>query len=198
MSADAKPLVPQPSRWWTAHDEDERLAAKAVESGEMDERLVALIDAQIELAERMNTLTRDVAALGYRFDQVANVTNEQIKALIKAQERTNEQIRLLIDRIGHPEDNVAEVGEGIDKIPLAELPDWLTAREVALWLRKPISAVYGWVRMGRIPCRRVGRSCLFSKAALIDWARPNCREAEIPETGLGPIARRSAKNGTVK
>jgi excisionase family DNA binding protein len=199
MSTNAKSLVPQPSHRWTAHNTDGCLVAKAAESCESDERLDALINAQIELTERLNTLTRDIAALGHRFDQMAIVTNEQIKAIIKAQEQTGEQIRLLIDLIGRPEGSRAEVaGEGSDKTRFAELPDWLTVREVALWLRKPTSAIYDWVRTGRIPCVRVGRSCLFSKAALIDWARPNYREAEIPETRAEKLEmgeRRERLNG---
>ena len=57
------------------------------------ERLVAIADKQIELTERVNTLTRDLAAFCYRIEQMAVVTNEQVQALA-------EQIRLLAERNG--------------------------------------------------------------------------------------------------
>jgi len=54
----------------------------------------------------------------------------------------------------------------------ADLPDRPTADEVAAWLRKSASTIYGWCRDGQIPCVRVGRSYIFDKAALLKWARP--------------------------
>jgi hypothetical protein len=54
--------------------------------GKTNDLLDALTRAQIELAERMNTLTRDVAVMGMRHDQAAMllaVNAEQIKALIE-------------------------------------------------------------------------------------------------------------------
>ena len=53
----------------------------------------------------------------------------------------------------------------------AELPDRPTVAEVARWLRKSANTIYGWARKGLIPCKRVGRSYLFDKAVLIEWAR---------------------------
>lgn len=53
-----------------------------------------------------------------------------------------------------------------------DLPDRPNVREVARWLRKSPNTVYFWARKRMIPCRRVGRSYLFDKAALLEWARP--------------------------
>ncbi len=58
-----------------------------------DKRLDAIL---IELAERLNTLTRDVATMAH----LAIATNEQIMALAEAQARTDEQMRLLMGRNG--------------------------------------------------------------------------------------------------
>lgn len=54
----------------------------------------------------------------------------------------------------------------------ADLPDRPTVREVADWLNKSINTIYLWARKGLIPCKRVGRSYIFDKAALLKWARP--------------------------
>jgi SHS2 domain-containing protein len=77
-----------------------------------ESRLDALINSQIQLTERVDTLTMDIAAvnggverIGDRLDQAAALqaaNAEQIKALIAAQARTDEQIRLLLDRNGSP------------------------------------------------------------------------------------------------
>jgi len=82
-------------------------------------RLDALIDSQIQLTQRVNTLTDDIATLNVRFERtderldriserlesVAELqadNAEQIKSLIAAQARTDEQFRLLLDRNGAP------------------------------------------------------------------------------------------------
>lgn len=131
--------------------------------------LDALTRAQIELTERQNTLTRDVAAMGMRFDQMARVTNEQIRALVEqvaamgsAQTRTGEQMQSLAS--GAPR---LQTGPQADE----ELPDHPTTLEVARWLRKSPSAIYIWAKKGLIPCKKVGGSYIFSKADLIEWAR---------------------------
>lgn len=54
----------------------------------------------------------------------------------------------------------------------AELPDRPTVRQVAAWLGKSSNTIYLWAREGEIPVKRVGRSYLFDKAALLEWARP--------------------------
>jgi excisionase family DNA binding protein len=53
----------------------------------------------------------------------------------------------------------------------AELPERPTVEEVARWLRKSRNTIYNWVREGLIPCKRIGRSYIFDKAALLKWAR---------------------------
>ncbi|MGH9841987.1 MAG: hypothetical protein ACREEM_24790 [Blastocatellia bacterium] len=96
-----------------------------------DARLDALIDSQIQLTQRVDTLTGDIAALNGHFEQTDERLNRmseraeahdrqlgqiderlsqvaalqsgnagQIKVLIEAQARTDEQIRLLLDRNG--------------------------------------------------------------------------------------------------
>lgn len=74
---------------------EERLDGHDEANVQTESRLDALIDTQIHLTERVDTLTRDIAALGHRFEEMAAVTNEQIKALIEAQARTDEQIEAL-------------------------------------------------------------------------------------------------------
>lgn len=54
----------------------------------------------------------------------------------------------------------------------AGLPDRPTVRQVAAWLGKSANTIYLWAREGLIPCKRVGRSYIFDKAALLKWARP--------------------------
>jgi len=54
-----------------------------------------------------------------------------------------------------------------------QLPDRPTVQEVARWLRKSPNTIYLWCRQGLIPHKVVGRSKIFDKAALIEWARPN-------------------------
>jgi len=68
--------------------------------------------------------------------------------------------------------HAAAAEQPIQQITDAELPDRPTAEEVAAWLRKSASTIYGWCRDGHIPCVRVGRSYIFDKAALLKWARP--------------------------
>jgi len=144
--------------------------------GESNDRLDALTRAQIELTERMNTLTRDIATIGVRFDQMAVVTNEQLRtsaeqiktlveqvaAMASAQMRTDEQMRLLV---GDARPGLKS--EGAD----AELPDSPKVPEITAWLRLSENTIYGWAREGRIPCKKAGRSYIFNKAALIEWAR---------------------------
>ena len=54
----------------------------------------------------------------------------------------------------------------------AALPDRPTVKEVARWLRKSPNCIYMWASCGKIPCVQVGRSYIFDKAALLEWARP--------------------------
>ncbi len=54
-----------------------------------------------------------------------------------------------------------------------QLPDRPTVQEVARWLRKSPNTIYLWRRQGLIPHKVVGRSKIFDKAALIEWAKPN-------------------------
>jgi Helix-turn-helix domain len=53
-----------------------------------------------------------------------------------------------------------------------QLPDRPTVQEVARWLRKSPNTIYLWCRQGLIPHKVVGRSKIFDKAALIEWAKP--------------------------
>ncbi|MCI0660305.1 MAG: hypothetical protein L0220_04455 [Acidobacteria bacterium] len=72
----------------------------------------------------------------------------------------------MIDLIGRTDKGEAEVpGEGIDKSRFAELPDWLTAREVALWLRKPISAIYDWGANGSNSMQACGSVVPFQQGS---------------------------------
>jgi excisionase family DNA binding protein len=55
----------------------------------------------------------------------------------------------------------------------ALLPDRPRVKDVARWLGVHVNSVYGWIRKGEIPCKRVGkRTYIFEKAALLEWAKP--------------------------
>jgi excisionase family DNA binding protein len=51
----------------------------------------------------------------------------------------------------------------------SDLPDILTAREAAQLLRIGRNHLYELAGRGDIPCRRLGRTLRFSRAALIRW-----------------------------
>ena len=52
-------------------------------------------------------------------------------------------------------------------------PDVLTADEVAVFLRLDRKTVYDYAARGVIPCQRVGKRMLFSRAALASWLGAN-------------------------
>jgi excisionase family DNA binding protein len=151
--------------------------------GKTNDCLDALTRAQIELTERMNTLTRDVAAMGMRQDQMAMVTNEQIRALAEQIMVTNEQIRALVEQIAalssahtRTDEEMRMLVGGAPRLQAepgadAELPDRPKAQEIAAWLRVHVQTVYNWAHAGEIPCVRRGRTFIFDKAALVEWAR---------------------------
>ena len=47
--------------------------------------------------------------------------------------------------------------------------DILTADEVAEFLRLDRKTVYDYAGRGEIPCQRLGKRILFSRAALVSW-----------------------------
>lgn len=49
--------------------------------------------------------------------------------------------------------------------------DILIAREVAEFLRVPLSTVMQWARDGKIPARKLGRRWLFLRSEIDDWVR---------------------------
>lgn len=52
-----------------------------------------------------------------------------------------------------------------------DLPDVLTVKEVEPVLRRSRDSIYGDVRRGAIPHRRVGRRILFLKEELVQFLR---------------------------
>jgi excisionase family DNA binding protein len=52
----------------------------------------------------------------------------------------------------------------------------LTVRQAAELLQASEETVRDWLRRGRIPGRRVGRSWRISEEALLDWLRVNGEE----------------------
>jgi excisionase family DNA binding protein len=64
-----------------------------------------------------------------------------------------------------------EIQTCVNALSDAELPDRPTVGEIARWLRKHPNAIYNWARKGLIPGRKVGRSYIFDKAALLEWAK---------------------------
>ena len=82
---------------------EERLDGQDEADVQTESRLDALIDAQILLTERVDTLTRDIVAINgrsaatdERLDRMAGM----VESLVTAQARTDEQIRSLLDRNG--------------------------------------------------------------------------------------------------
>lgn len=53
--------------------------------------------------------------------------------------------------------------------------DVLTADEVAEFLRLDRKTVYDYAGRGEIPCQRLGKRLLFSRAALVSWLGPCCK-----------------------
>jgi excisionase family DNA binding protein len=51
----------------------------------------------------------------------------------------------------------------------AEAEDIMTAGQVAEMLGLSLKTVYESAARGRIPCRRVGRRCLFFRPAIVAW-----------------------------
>ena len=57
----------------------------------------------------------------------------------------------------------------------ADLPEVMTAAEVAEFLRLNPKTVYAAVNAGQLPGRRVGKRVVFWRDALLDWLRSNER-----------------------
>jgi len=55
----------------------------------------------------------------------------------------------------------------------AELPEVMTAAEVAAFLRVNVKGVYAAVKAGQLPGRLVGKRVVFWRDALLDWLRSN-------------------------
>jgi excisionase family DNA binding protein len=55
------------------------------------------------------------------------------------------------------------------KICWDDMPDVMTAQEVAHMLRISPDHLYGLASQAKIPCLRVGRALRFSKAQLLQW-----------------------------
>jgi excisionase family DNA binding protein len=54
-------------------------------------------------------------------------------------------------------------------LDLAPVGDIMTADEVADFLRLDRKTVYDYAGRGEIPCQRLGKRILFSRAALVSW-----------------------------
>ena len=52
---------------------------------------------------------------------------------------------------------------------LGPVGDIMTADEVAEFLRLDRKTVYDYAGRGEIPCQRLGKRILFSRAALVSW-----------------------------
>jgi hypothetical protein len=151
----------------TSKSEGPQMSASAnhtqfgLETRQTDERVSRLIDAQRELTERLNTLTRDVAAMGVRIDQMAVVTSEIARSNAEQIRALSEQVKLLLDCIGRPQ---------AGPVAAPDLPERPTVKDVARWLGKSPNMIYGLCRAEEIPCKRVGRSYIFDKASLLKWS----------------------------
>ena len=56
-----------------------------------------------------------------------------------------------------------------------DLPEVMTADEVAAFLRVNVKGVYAAVNAGQLPGRRVGKRVVFWRDGLLDWLRSNER-----------------------
>jgi len=79
-----------------ASAQGERLDGHDKADVQTESRLAALIDAQIQLSHNIAALNGCIDRIGVHLDQVA----EQINSLVTAQTRTDEQIKILLDRDG--------------------------------------------------------------------------------------------------
>ncbi len=69
-------------------------------------------------------------------------------------------------------------------------PEFMTAAEVAAWLRIGGSTVYAWVDSGRIPCLKFNGIVRFSRSQLTTWMQQysKCASAssdQVPEAVSG-------------
>src|SRR5215475_9716113 len=81
----------------------ERLDGYGKASVQTESRLDVLIDAQMQFLRHMDTLTSDIAALNGRIERIGahlDRAAEQIISLATVQTRTDEQIKILLDRDG--------------------------------------------------------------------------------------------------
>ena len=67
--------------------------------------------------------------------------------------------------------------QAAEQITDETLPDRPKVAEIAAWLRLSANTIYGWAREGKIPCVKRGRTYIFDKASLIEWAKPKQGEA---------------------
>lgn len=58
-----------------------------------------------------------------------------------------------------------------DALPPLTAADVLHAREVAVFLRVPLSTVMQWARQGEIPAHKRGRRWLFLRPEVEQWLR---------------------------
>ena len=52
-----------------------------------------------------------------------------------------------------------------------DLPEVMTADEVAAFLRVNVKGVYAAVKAGQLPGRRVGKRLVFWRPVLLDWLK---------------------------
>jgi excisionase family DNA binding protein len=62
-----------------------------------------------------------------------------------------------------------------------QLPETMTATQVARFLGVDRKTVYGYANRGRIPCRKLGKRLLFSRTHLMAWLRG---ESVLPQQGI--------------
>jgi excisionase family DNA binding protein len=66
--------------------------------------------------------------------------------------------------------------------------EFMTAAEVAAWLRVGVSTVYGWVSSGRLPFLKFNGVVRFSRHQLTDWMQQHTRG---PSLSSGPVPERA-------
>jgi excisionase family DNA binding protein len=66
-------------------------------------------------------------------------------------------------------------------------PDFMTAAEVAAWLRVGLSTVYAWTLCGQIPYVKLNGIVRFQRNQLVEWMQQRTR---CPDASSHPVSER--------
>ena len=72
----------------------------------------------------------------------------------------------------------------------------MTACELASWLRVDRKTVYEYAARNVIPCGRLGKRLVFSRAAVMAWLAQSSTETPSPRSGVGQRPGRPQKRAS--